>query len=151
MSELDELFPPRPGGMVDTARKQAAAAADAASTVDNTDGPVAYSAVRVRPEAPDLGTAVTVTLSSANPVRRLLPQDAQRRSAVVLAVDNDVYIATSQGPAQDAAGGNGATGVFYLPAGIAIPLDTQASLWCACTTTATISRVSVLVTADSAP
>lgn len=151
MSTEDEQFPPRPGGLVDTARKTAAEPQGSPGTVADDNGPVAYSAVRVRPEAPDTGTARTVTLSSGNPVARILPQDAQRRSAVVLAVDNDVYLSANQGSAEDAQGSTTATGVFYLPAGIAIPIDTQATLWAACTTTATSSRVSVLITRDSQP
>lgn len=152
MSELaDELFPPRPGGRVDSARKAAAAQPAAADTVENDNGPVTYAAVRVRPEPPDLGTARTITLSAVNKVTRLIGQDAQRRSCIVLAIDNDVYIASDEGLAQDAAGGTAAEGVFYLPAGIALPVDTQAKLWVACTTTATSSRVSVLITKDSAP
>lgn len=151
MSTEDEQFPPRPGGMVDTARKTAAAPQDAADTVADDNGPVAYSAVRVRPEPPDAGTARTITLSAASPVQRLLPQDAQRRSAVILAVDSDVYLSANQGAAEDAQGSTTATGVFYLPAGIAIPVNTQATLWAACTTTATSSRVSVLITRDSRP
>lgn len=148
---MSEMFPPRPGGLVDTARKTAAAQAAVAETVENGNGPVIYAAVRVRPEAPDIGTARTITLSAVNPVLTLLGADRQRRSCVILAVDNDVYIATDKGLAIEAAGGNAAEGVFYLPAGIGIPVSSQAQYWAACTTTATSSRVSVLIDKDSAP
>lgn len=152
MSDYGVMFPPRPGGMVDSARQAVTAAQDSpAVTVANDNGPVTYAAVRVRPETPDLGTARTVTLSAANEVLPLFGRDAQRRGAVVLAVDNDVYIASDHGLAWQAAGGNAAEGVFYLPKGIPVPLDTQAQLWTACTTTATSSRVSVLITLDSMP
>lgn len=148
----EELFPPRPGGLVDSARRTAAPAADSLEIeVPGTDGPVPYAAVRVRPEPPDLGTARTITLGPANPVLRLLGRDGQRRGAVVLAVDNDVYLSNDHGLARDVAGGTAAEGVFYLPAGIAVPVDFQGELWAACTTTATSSRVSVLVTKDSTP
>lgn len=146
-----EQFPPRPGGLVDSHRKAQAAQTPAPSTVTVPDGPVTYDAVRVRPEPPDLGTARTITLSEANPVLPLLGHDAQRRSAVVVAVDNDIYLATDQGLAQQASGTTTAEGAMYLPAGIAIPVDTQAQVWAACTTTATSSRVSVLITKDSSP
>jgi len=149
-ADIEELFPPKPGGLVDSHRQaQAAAAEQLPDTVDNTDGPVGYAAVRVRPEPPDLGTARTITLSAANPVLQLLSQDPQRRSAVVVAVDNDIYIASDQGMAQQAAGGTSFEGVFYLQVGIGIPIDTQAQLWVAATTTATNSRVSLLITRDS--
>lgn len=145
----DELFPPRPGGLVDSARRQAAEPLP--QTADTLAGPVPYTAVRVRPEPPGLGTARTVTLSSANPVLPLLGQDGQRRDCIVIAVDNDVWLATDQGLAQQVAGGGSAEGAFYLPAGIGLPLTFQGQLWTACTTTATSSRVSVLITKDSAP
>lgn len=147
----DELFPPRPGGLVDSTRKSAAAVPDLPESVDNSNGPVPYAAVRVRLEPPDLGTARTITLSSANQVLRLLGHDAQRRSCVVLAVDNDVYLSGAKGPLQDVAGGTVGEGVFYLPAGIAIPIDTQAEMYAGVTTTATSSRISVLITKDSSP
>lgn len=151
MSDLDEQFPPRPGGMVDSARKAAAAAAALPETVGNTDGPVAYAAVRVRPEPPNLGTARTITLTANNPVLTLLGRDQQRRGAVILAIDNDVYISTDKDLANAAAGGESATGVAYLPAGIGIPISSQAQYWVAATTTATPSRVSVFIDKDSAP
>lgn len=146
---ITELFPPRPGGLVDSARR-GDGQQQPAETVTVTDGPVPYQAVRVRPEAPDIGTARTVTLSAANPVLPLLGQDAQRRTAVVLAVDNDVYLATDLGLAEQVAGGSTAGGVFYLPKGVPVTVASQAQYWAACTTTAASSRVSVLVSKDSA-
>lgn len=149
----DELFPARPGGIVHSTRQQAAdaAAAAAAPTVASSDGPVPYTAVRVRPETPDLSTARTLTLSAANPVLTLVPHDPQRRQCVVIAVDNDVYISGDYGLALSISGGASAEGAFYLPAGIGIPVDTQAQLWVAATTLSVNSRVSVLITKDSAP
>lgn len=152
MSELDELFPPRPGGMIDSTRQQnAAAAAQLPGTVDDTDGPVAYSAVRVRDEPPDTGTAHTIPLSSANPVRRLLPHDPSRRRAVVLAITNDVYLTTDQGAAHNAQSGQVDPTIGYLPAGIAVPIDNTAEYWVAAVTTATASPVLLIVSKDSAP
>lgn len=146
----DELFPPRPGGLVDSAR-HGSTQEQPQETATVTDGPRPYTAVRVRPEPPDIAAARTITLSAANQVLPILGQDGQRRSAVLLAVDNAVYLATDLGLAQQVAGGSTAEGAFYLPAGIAIPVDTQGQVWVACTTVATSSRVSVLVTKDSAP
>lgn len=147
----DEQFPPAPGGMVDTARKAAAAQTELATTAETVDGPVPYSAVRVRTEPPDLGTARTVTLGAANPVLRLLSQDPQRRTAVVIAIDADVYISGSRDAASAAAGTGTAEGCFYLPAGIGIPVDNQAAFWVAATDTTISTRVSVLVSKDAAP
>ena len=149
----EEMFPPRPGGMVATARKQRQAEQDQLDRYNaQAEAPVAgtdYGAVRVRTEAPDTGTARTVTLSPSYPVARVLPADPGRRSAVLLAVDNDVYITGSQGLANDVAGGADAIQVFYLPAGIGIPVDNQGEYWAAATTTATSTRISVLISRDS--
>jgi len=151
--DAEVLFPPKPGGMVDTARKRAQAEADQLEQYNAQAGaPVPasdYTAVRVRPEAADTGVARTVTLSPNYQVARLLAADPGRRSAVILAVDNDVYITGSQDLANGAAGGTSATQVFYLPAGIGIPFDNQGEYWVAATTSATSSRVSVLINRDS--
>lgn len=150
--EAEKLFPPKPGGLVDTWRKAQAALADTATEhVADNDGPVKYQAIRTRPEPPDLGTARTITLSAANPVLMLLGQDAQRRGAVVLAVDNDVYLSSDQGLAWQSQGGASAEGCFYLLKGVPVPVDAQAPLWAACTTTAASTRISVLITRDSTP
>jgi hypothetical protein len=153
-TSVEELFPARPGGLVDSARQQrAAAAAQGSSPAEIEAGPTPYPAVRVRVEAADVAPARTLTLSAANPVLRLLPYDALRRGSVVLAVDNDVYVSNVQGAVQNAvaSGGDTAEGVFYLPAGIAIPFDTHAEMFVGVTTTAASTRVSVLITTDSQP
>lgn len=107
-------------------------------------------AIPVRDEAPALAVARCVTLSASNPVKLALPQDPRRRSAVLLAVDNDVYIAASKELGEEAANSGGATSeyAFYLPAGIGIPVVSKAALWAAVTTTSTSSRLSVLINKD---
>ncbi|HEX5494522.1 MAG TPA: hypothetical protein VFX70_08135 [Mycobacteriales bacterium] len=152
----EELFPPKPGGMVDTVRRQRQAEADQlaayAVTEPGETGPGGglYEAIRVRPQAPDTGIPKTITLSEAYPVAQLLPADPQRRVAIVLAIDNDVYLTKAQGPAADAAGSATSGGpLFYLPKGIVIPISDQDKYWVAATTTSSTSRVSVLVSRDS--
>jgi hypothetical protein len=152
--ELGELFPPRPGGLVDRHRKRKAA--EAAARENGTDtatmetGRNKVKAVRVSVEAANLAGSGCVVLGPGNLWQQLLPRDQNRRSAVILAVDNDVYVTADQGMALNVAGSASGTGAFYLPAGIAIPVDSQAQLYVACTTTATNSRVSVLISRDSA-
>jgi hypothetical protein len=155
MTDMDpeELFPPKRGGMVDTARQQQAAesaqlaALPDASQADSVGG---YPAVRVRDEQPDLGIPRTFTLSSANPAAQLLPADPGRRSAIILAVDNDVYIGNSLGNVQNVSGGaTGAGSVCYLPAGTPIPILNTAAWYVAITTSSGNSRVSVLISKDS--
>jgi hypothetical protein len=153
----ETLFPPKPGGMVDTARKRAQAEADQLQAYnDSHNGSdvapgAGYDAIRVRPEPPGTGTARTVTLSSANPFAQLLPRDATRRWAVVVAIDADVWLSYNQGTAQDLSGTSAAGSAFYLPAGVPIPVDSQAQLFVSPTTTATSTRVSVITGRDTAP
>ena len=104
--------------------------------------------VPVRVETPAQGVGNVVVLSAANPVLQLLPQDPRRRGAVVLAVDNDVYLSASRDLAAFAAGSNTGTQAGYLPAGIGIPLNSKNAWYVAATTTATSSRVTVFVFKD---
>ena len=151
-TDPEELFPPKPGGMVDTARKKAAAdAGQAAAAAALPPAAPGKTPVPVRPEEPDQGTARTVTLSAANLVAQLLPRDELRRGAVVLAIDADVWLSYNQGTAEDLSGTSGAGSAFYLPAGIGIPVTSRAQLWVSPTTTAALSRVSVIAARDSAP
>ena len=151
--DAEEIFPARPGGMVDTARQRAQAEQDqaAASLSGQEVTQSGYQAVRVRQEPANAGTARTITLSSANPVAPLLPRDETRRSAVILAVDNDVWYSYNEGTAADLAGTSGAGSAFYLPAGIAVPILNTAQIWVSPTTFTGSSRVSVSVDRDSTP
>ena len=106
--------------------------------------------IHVKVDPPEMGTARCVTLSANNPWLPILGQDPTRKSAVLLAVDNDVYVTSSKEIAMELAGSTTGTDGFYLPAGIAIPVDNQSAYWVACTTTATSTRVSVLVSRDDA-
>lgn len=151
--DVEELFPPKPGGIVDRARKkreaeEKAAEEGATSTVAEL-GRNKVKVVRTIAESPDIGRTPSVLLTATAPVARLLPRDAHRKSAVVLAVDNDVYVTADQGMAINLAGTATGTGVFYLPAGIAIPIDNTDEWFVAATTTATNSRVSVIVNRES--
>jgi hypothetical protein len=110
--------------------------------------PEPYPAVIVRNETPALGIARCVRLSSANPVLPLLPQDPRRRHALVLAVDNDVYICTSPDLAWECQDSTTASDGFYLPKGVAVAVINKAAHWAACTTTGSASRISVLINQD---
>ena len=146
---VEDLFPPKPGGLVDRHRKRMAEEAERERAIEDAPVPDSpYTAVRVRPEAPDLGGAYVVNVSSSNPVAQLLPKDAQRRSAVVVAVDNAMWISYSQGTASGAAGSGSGTTAFYLPQGIAIPIDSRQIVYVS-STTAGPSRISVIVSRDS--
>lgn len=130
--------------------KQAETAQAAGPAVDPVDTalPEPLAVIPVRSESPALSAARCVTLSAANPVLQLLPQDPRRRSAILLAVDSDVYVCQSKELAQAAQGVATSGEGFYLPKGIAVPVVAKAVLWAAATTTATPSRISVLIAKD---
>ena len=146
IGDVEAVLLPRPGGKIDTARRQRDANSLADEPVAEQDYLVKGKPVAVDSLAPETGTARTVTLSANNPVLPLLPRDSARRSAIILAVDNDVYLSADPGQAMTAAASGGATaeGVFYLPAGIGLPWQNTDQLWAAATTTMTSSRVSVM-------
>jgi len=146
VGEVERALSPRPGGKIDTARRMAEAHSQKDLPVADTDTLIKGKPVAVDGLLPENGVAITVTLNTANPVLPLLPRDTTRRSAVLLAVDNDVYVSTSPQLATAAAASDGDSfeGVFYLPAGIGIPWQSTAPLWAAPTTTATPSRISVM-------
>lgn len=147
-TDAEELFPPRPGGKVDTARKSAAATLANSGTTTAPATP--RLSIRVRPEAADTGTVRTVTLGVNNQVLRIVGRDSLRRSAHIIAVDNPVYLSGNLGVAQDAAAGEVTEGVGYIPVGMVVPVPSQAEMYIAATTTATPSRVTVIVAQDSA-
>jgi hypothetical protein len=152
VGDVEAFLLPRPGGKIDTARRQHDANSLADEPVAQQDYLTKGKPVAVDSLAPDTGGARTVTLSANNPVLPLLPRDTTRRSAVILAVDNDVYLTNDPGKAQTAAASGGATAesVFYLPAGIGIPWQNTDQLWAAVTTTGTSSRVSVIASLKGA-
>jgi hypothetical protein len=145
VSEVEHLVKPRPGGKIDTAARMAEQHSDKDLPVAQTDTLIRGKPVAVDDLLPENGLAVTVTLNSANPMLQLLPRDTTRRSATILAIDNDVYISTSAAAATAAAVANIATltGVGYLPAGIAYPWASTAPLYAASTTAAGQSRITV--------
>jgi hypothetical protein len=144
-------YHPAPGGMVDTARKAKATAAQHAEGGMTASGDAAPAgrAVPVREALGDVGSARVLVLAANQPQRQLLPRDLKRRAAVIIAVDNDVYITPDEGTASGIAGTATALTGFYLPKGTPIPIVSTAEFWVACTTTASTSRVSVLYSRDS--
>jgi hypothetical protein len=90
----------------------------------------------------------TVVLSATNPVLPLLPVDPEREDAAILAVDNPVVIAQSYeqaaNPANTVANVPQPIGT-YIPVGVRWPVKATGATWVGLTTTATNSRVSVMV------
>jgi hypothetical protein len=146
VGEVEHVLKPRPGGKIDTARRMAEQHSQKDLPVADTDTLIKGKPVAVDELLPENGLAGMVVLNAANPVLPLLPRDTTRRAAVLLAVDNDVYVSSSPSVAAAAAasGGTAFTGCSYLPAGIPVPWPSTAPLWCAPTTTATDSRITVM-------
>lgn len=85
VSELEKLFPPRPGGAVDTWRKQEAARKAAGEEQRNSSEPVqerAYRALKVTPESPEVLSAQTVNIPAGG-YAMILPLSPMRYEAVI--------------------------------------------------------------------
>jgi hypothetical protein len=70
---------------------------------------------------------------------RLLTMEPRRKSAVILATTQDIWISSSQAGAQ-----SGAAGAFRVPKGLPFTIDHLDQVWCTSTTDTT--DVSVLTT-----
>jgi hypothetical protein len=124
MSEELEQFPPRPGGMVDTARQaaQSAASTDVASDdaeVQDQD----YTAIRVASQAADTFAARSVNVPIGGTVL-LLPEDRNRKRATILVVTatSTVVMSQSSGNADNGKG-------FALPTGVPLPVEAKGMLY----------------------
>lgn len=150
MNETDEQFPPRPGGLVDSARKAAAAPPAAqADTAQEFDGSH-YDPIRTQLRVPEIASASTVVVSTtagAKPVARILGEDGQRYKAIVMTLDQPVIVCFSRIAADDSRNAVNAAGLpaggFVLPVNIPLPLDTSAEVFVAATSS-TATRVSFI-------
>ena len=153
MTEMnpEELFPPVPGGMVDTFRRQRAAEQAQLDTLAEHSGPeIGFKgAIPVTERGTELGRARTFSVSTANknPVVELLGQDINRRYAVILTLDEPVVISFSQQAAQDTRNQVNAAGLsangFVVPVNVPVPVSYQGVIWCTATSS-TATRVSVM-------
>ncbi len=107
MSDLnpEDLFPPKPGGMVDTVRKQRAAEQDQLDGLADApeSAPQIKLAVPVSDHGAELARARTFSVSTSNnnPIIELLGRDKDRRNAVIMTLDEPVVISFSQQAAED--------------------------------------------------
>lgn len=151
MSDMnpEELFPPRKGGMVEQARKQAAdEQAQAASIAGDLAAEAeARFSVPVNDNGGDLARARTHVVSTSGvAVTQLLGRDDQRRNAVIMTLDEPVVISFSLAAADDPVNQVNAAGLqangFVLPVNVPLPVNTKAEIWCTATSS-TATRVSV--------
>lgn len=155
MNEIDTLleeFPHKPDGMIarhlrhEEQREQAKAEH---STVTES-GRDHVKAVRVVIDAADLMNPTMVVLNANQPIAQILPLDSHRRNAVIMAVDNDVYLTGNKGDAINVSGTTTGTAGFYLPAKVPVPIECKSPLWAAVTSTGSNSRVSIMSFRESA-
>jgi hypothetical protein len=160
MSDIDPegLFPPKPGGMVDTVRKQRAAEQDQLATLAGAE-PAAVNSrmdVPVRELGAELARARTFSVSTANnnPIVELLGADSARRYAVVMTLDEPVVLAFSQQAAEDPRNAVNDAGLsangFVLPVGVPLPVSSTGVIYCTATS-ATATRVSVMAFSYTEP
>jgi len=147
----EELFPPKPGGMVDTARKQRQAEQDQLESLTSAPEPHYRDRidVPVNDHGADLARARTFSISTTggNPLVELLGQDNARRNAVVMTLDEPVVISFSQQAAEDPRNAVNAAGLsangFVLPVNVPVTLSTRSVIY-AVATSSTATRVSVM-------
>jgi hypothetical protein len=121
-TDVEELFPPKPGGMVDSARK----AATASSPVDAPEVEVqdqGYAAIRVVPQAADSFAARSLNVPGGG-TAILLPEDRNRKRATVLVAtaSSTVVLSQSSGNADNGKG-------FTLPTGVPLPVEGKGMLY----------------------
>jgi hypothetical protein len=146
----EDLYPPVPGGMVDTARKKAAADQDQAAAIEEhaPAAPATTVAVPVADHGGDLGRARTFSVATggANPIVQLLGRDDQRRNAVILTLDEPVVISFSQQAAEDTRNSVNAAGLsangFVLPVNVPLTVSYKGTIYCTALSS-TASRVAV--------
>ncbi len=144
------LFPPKPGGMVDSARQRAQAEADQLDAL-NAAEPAEESPkfkVPVQDHAAELARARTFSVSTANknPIVELLGRDDNRCNAVIMTLDEPVVISFAQQAAEDPRNAVNAAGLsangFVLPVNVPVTLPAKGVIYCTATS-ATATRVSV--------
>ena len=146
----EELFPPKVGGMVHTARKQRAAEEAQLAALAEAPPPMPGRVVLpVADHGGELGRARTFSVATGggNPIVELLGRDDNRRNAVVMTLDEPVVIAFSQQAAEDPrnaanAAGTSANG-FVLPVNVPVTIPYKGVIYCTATSS-TATRVSVM-------
>jgi hypothetical protein len=122
----DELFPPKPGGLVDRHRKREAekrAAEDEAANAAEPVEQLAYKAVKVAAQSPENFNPITYVIAAGTAVA-ILPLNKFRYRATVLLITaaSTVVLARDNGNAISQAG-------FILPTGIPLPLVARGQLY----------------------
>lgn len=142
----EELFPPRPGGMVESVRNERARNAATDVPVSTQPG---YEAVRVQTAHAEIMSANTIVISTGtNASWQLLGADENRTRAVIMTLDEPIVIAHNRASSDDSRNANAGTagssaGGFVLPVNTPVELKHSGEVWVAATSS-TATRVSVL-------
>lgn len=137
LADAEQYFPPRPGGLVDTARKQAAAAA-AQAAVPEVYVPVKVPPVTVKNQGPGLFAPKTVTVAAGGSAMAM-PADPHR----TLGILNLTSASGSVVIARDRASADTGTGFTLLAGQAMVPLTHTREVWLHNPGTGTV-QVSVL-------
>lgn len=123
---VEEMFPPKPGGLVDRHRQRKAAEKaaedEAANRQEHVEQP-SYRAVKVAPESPEVFTTNIINVPSDGVVQ-ILPQSPYRYKAFIQSITTGATIAI----ARDSGSALGGIG-FPLAVNLPIILDTRAQVW----------------------
>jgi hypothetical protein len=139
--DVEELFPPKPGGLVDRHRKKVAAEKAAQKEREHEAEKIeerAYQAVKTAQESPEIFSALTYTIA-AGQYAMILPNSPYRYRATV----NLVTAAASVVLAKDSGAALGGTGYIMSSGNPPMPVYARAQLWAYNNSDATI-QVSVL-------
>ena len=140
IEDVEDLFPHKPGGMIDRHRQHEAQREQARKAAENAAEPVAetaFKAVKVTELSPDILVPVTYTIPP-NGRAAILPKSEYRYRAVILVITPGGVILLAKNESA-ALGGIG----FTLTAGIPLPVHTRA-LMTAVNTTGAPVQVSVV-------
>jgi hypothetical protein len=136
----EELFPPKPGGMVDRHRKRMAAQKAANDQAEHEAEAIeapSYKAVKVAPESPEIFAPMTYTIA-AGASQMILPNSPYRYRATICLVT----AATTVTLAKDSGAALGGVG-FVLGPSMPIAVYSRGQLW-AYNSTGSPVQVSVL-------
>lgn len=149
--DVEELFPPRPGGKVDTARKdllRQQAYQEYVEGQTKTDQPGRGKPImRHETVAAPVGGGQTFAISTTSlPFIQVAGFDATRKRAVIMTLDEPVVLSTSNAQAGDPRNAANAAGLsaggFVLPVNVPFTSESASEIW-AVATSSTATRVSV--------
>ena len=137
---VNEMFPPKPGGLVDKFRKKAAEERARQDEETNAAEPIeqrSYRAVKVAQTSPEIFQAITYTIPAGG-YAMVLPQSPYRFRATLLVITSGATAIL----AKDSGNAISGTG-FTLPYGVTLPVNSRGQLY-AFNNTGSIIQLSVI-------